>query len=129
MSDLKAAPEKHAYLSVTLFGLKSQAGGLDMEKAMIEPQWREDQVSLDENPHMETILTADMGTCVLYANTVMISHLRTAPAGAPKHSWALYAMPDDEAVVGGPADNIEQAQQFARMAYQATCGLIVGRDA
>ena len=129
MAATKAATPEHAYLSVTLRGLKAKAGDLDMPRAMLEPEWHVDEDGLEESPDMEVIEFAEMKTCVLYASIVKDSHLATAPAGAPKISWALYMMPDHDQAVGGPADTLEQAKQFAQSAYQATCGLIVGGDA
>ena len=129
MSDTKAATPKHAYLSVTLRGLKAKAGDVDMAKAMLEPEWHVDEDGMHESPFMEVIEFAEMKTCVLYASIVKDSHMATAPDGAPKTSWALYMLPDHDQAVGGPANTLEQAKQFARSAYQATCGLIVGGDA
>ena len=129
MADTKATMSEHAYLPATLRELKAKAGNLDLPRAMLEPEWHVDEDGMDESPYMEVIEFAEMKTCVLYASIAKDSHLATAPAGAPKTSWALYMLPDHDQAVGGPAHTLEQAKQFARSAYQATCGLIVGRDA
>ena len=114
---------------VVLQRLKEKAGTrVDHAAAMIEPEWQEATDEMEENPHMELILYADLGDFRIYAVTVTDEALLTVPPDAPKISWCLMWPDDDEAIGGGAAD-IEQAKHFATLAYKAACGVITGGSA
>jgi hypothetical protein len=114
---------------VVLQRLKEKAGPtVDYAAAMIEPEWQVATDEMEENPHMELILYADLGDFRIYAVTVTDEHMLTVPSHVPKISWCLM-WPDDDENIGGGAADIEQAKHFATLAYQAACGVITSGSA
>ena len=98
---------------------------------MIEPVWVRGADIMEHNPWMESAEYAEVGNYVLYAIQAQEAHFKQqrAPKGATRTTWSLVIMPQYEDVTGGPANDMAQAKQFARMAYQATQGIILGGDA
>ena len=109
--------------------LKEKAGTrVDQAAAMIEPEWQEATDDMEENPHMELILYADLGDFRIYAVSVTEEHMLTVPPNVPKISWCLM-WPDDDETIGTSAADIEQAKHFATLGYQAACGVITSGSA
>ena len=104
--------------------LKSKAAGLDMAKASLEPYW-----AVGEAPGTEVMHYATLGEFTLYAAKTTEAQHKTAPKGAARISWSLVSAKADDVVAGGGAPSIEEAEDYAYLAYQAAHGLIRGGDA
>lgn len=104
--------------------LRSLSKKKDVTQADKVPDWFVEDEYLAENPHVEQILCAEMDHYVLYASVMKDEALVDAPPDAPKVSWAINTMPQNEVITGGPAKDIEQAKRFAWIAYQAANGVI-----
>ncbi len=119
-------------LDVTIRELIDRAETVDEAAAMEEPQWQIAVEVLIQNDFIERAEQALLGDYELNATMVRREHLDdpSVPIGASQMSWSLYIDGPEiyDAVAGGPADDFAQAKRFARMAYQATCGVVVGKD-
>ena len=119
-------------MEVTIRELIDRAETVDEAAAMEEPKWEIAVEVLIHNDFMERAEQAYLGGYELNANMVRREHLDdpSVPIGASQMSWSLYTDGPEiyDAVAGGPADDFAQAKRFARMAYQATCGVVVGKD-
>ena len=104
--------------------LRSRSKKTDVEQADKVPDWFVEDEYLAENPHAEQILCAEMDHYVLYASVMKDEALVDAPPDAPKVSWSINTMPENEVITGGPAKDIEQAKRFARIACQAANGVV-----
>ena len=104
--------------------LRSLSKKTDVEQADKVLAWFVEDEYLAENPQVEQIVCAEMDHYVMYASVMKDEALADAPPDAPKVSWAIHTMPDNEVITGGPAKDIEQAKRFARIAYQAANGVV-----
>ena len=105
--------------------LKGKAGEPDMNKALLEPTW-----AVGEAPGTEVLQYAHLGVFTLYAAKTTEAQHKQAPKGAARISWNL--MMSDQAndfVAGGGAATMEDAKEYAYLAYQAAHGFIRGGDA
>jgi len=124
--------EKPAYLPETpreileanLRHLKAEAGEPNWAKAESKPTWRS-----AEAPGTEAMEMAEMGDHTLYAATTTEETHKHAPKGAPRVSWSIASQKADAIIGGGGASSMEDAKEFAYLAYQAACGVIKGGDA
>ena len=104
--------------------LKSKAGGLDMAKALMEPSW-----AVGEAPGTEVLQHARLGDFTLYAAKTTQAQHKKAPRGAARISWNLVSEKANDVVAGGGAPSMEEAKEYAYLAYQAAHGFIRGGDA
>ena len=104
--------------------LKNKADGLDMAKASLEPRW-----AVGEAPGTEVMQYATLGDFTLYAAKTTEAQHKTAPKGAARISWSLVSAEANDVVAGGGAPSIEEAKDYAYLAYQAAHGYIRGGDA
>ena len=104
--------------------LKSKAGTPDMAKALMEPSW-----AVGEAPGTELLQFAHLGDFTLYAASTTEAQHKKAPKGAARTSWNLVSEKADDVVAGGGAPSMEEAKEYAYLAYQAAHGFIRGGDA
>ena len=104
--------------------LKSKAGEPDMAKALMEPTW-----VVGEALGTEVMQYAQLGNFTLYAAKTTEAQHKTAPKGAARISWSLVSAKVNDVVAGGGAGSIEEAKDYAYLAYQAANGFIRGGDA
>ena len=104
--------------------LKDKAGEVDMKKALLEPIW-----AVGEAPGTEVLQLAHLGALTLYAAKTTDAQHRQAPKGAARISWSLVSEEPDELMAAGGAASIEEAKDYAYLAYQAAHGFIQGGDA
>lgn len=109
--------------------LRRRAGQPNLGKAQLVPRWADSKTMREENPFMEVAEVAQLVGYFLTAIQVSDAALRQAPSGAPKVSWGLHDVEEFMPLAGGPASSIEEARQFAYVAYQAAHGVILGGDA
>ena len=112
-----------------LHAIKERTATVDYAAAMIQPEWKVATEEMEESPHMELILYADVDDIRIYAVIVTDECLRTVPPDAPKVAWSIQLPDQTSANVGGGAADIEQAKHFATLAYQAACGVITSGSA
>ena len=128
---IKPWPAQYA-MDYTVHELIGLAETVDEVAAMQEPQWHIAVEVLIQNDFMERAEQARFGDYELNANMVRREHLDdpSVPIGASQITWSLYFYGEEyyDAITGGPADDFAQAKRFARMAYQAACGVFVGKD-
>ena len=123
------AETPHEMLDRTVRELKRRAGKQDLKKAELVPAWADSPTMRENNPFMEVAEAAELDEYILTAIQVSDAALKAAPKGAPKISWGLHEAEDFTPLAGGTAESIEQARQFAQVAYRAAHGVILGGDA
>ena len=116
-------------MTMILQGLKEMATSVDHAAAMIKPEWKIAKDEMDENPHMELILYADVDDIRLYAVSVTDEAMLTVPPDAPKVCWSIQLLDQPAANIGSAAADIEQAKHFATLAYQAAKGVVTAGSA
>ncbi len=104
--------------------LKGKAGEPDMKKALLEPTW-----AVGEAPGTEVLHFAHLGIFTLYAAKTTDALHKKAPKGAARISWSIVSEKSNDLVAGGGAATMEDAEEYAYLAYQAACGFIRGGDA
>jgi len=104
--------------------LKGKAGEPDMKKALLKPTW-----AVGEAPGTELLQFAQLGHFSLYAAKTTEAQHKQAPKGAARISWSLVSEKINDVVAGGGAASMEDAQEYAYLAYQAAHGFIRGGDA
>ena len=104
--------------------LKGKAGEPDMKKALLEPTW-----AIGEAPGTEVMQYAHLGVFTLYAAKTTAAQHKPAPMGAARISWSLVSEQANDLVAGGGAATMEDAKEYAYLAYQAAHGFIRGGDA
>ena len=104
--------------------LKGKAGKPDMTKALLEPTW-----AVGEAPGTEVMQYAHLGVFTLYAAKTTEAQHKQAPKGAARISWSLVSELADDLVAGGGAATMDDAKEYAYLAYQAAHGFIRGGDA
>jgi hypothetical protein len=104
--------------------LKGKAGEPDMQKALLEPTW-----AVGEAPGTEVLEFAHLGVFTLYAAKTTDAQHKQAPKGAARISWSLVSEKANDLLAGGGAASMEDAKEYAYLAYQAAHGFIRGGDA
>ena len=72
---------------------------------------------------------AHLGVFTLYAAKTTEAQHKQAPKGAARISWSLVSEQANDLVAGGGAATMEDAKEYAYLAYQAAHGFIRGGDA
>ena len=104
--------------------LKGKAGEPDMKKALLEPTW-----AIGEAPGTEVRHIAHLVVFPLSPPKTTSAHQKLPPMGAARISWSLVSEQANDLVAGGGAATMEDAKEYAYLAYQAAHGFIRGGDA
>ena len=103
--------------------LKEGAGDVDLDQALRLPVWRSSSA-----PGAELHEEAELGELILYATKTTDAVYRMSPGETWRFAWNV--MDEDGAfVAGGGVDSMEEAREFAYLAYQSYHGFIRGGDA
>ena len=104
--------------------LKSLAGEPDLRKAEQKAEWEQ-----SASPGADLFEIAEMGELRLNAAKTSEETHKKAPKGAWRISWFIRSHKTETVIAMGGADTMEEAKDFAYLAYQAAYGVIKGGDA
>jgi hypothetical protein len=66
---------------------------------------------------------ASLGNITLYVAMLSKTQQRLSPGLASEYQWVLVSEEPECVSVGGGADNLDRAKEYALKAYQAACGV------